>query len=234
MNRKLITMIFVAAIFACVLSIGVVAPAGESEMVPDTNSQEQPSYTEYPGEIGDIAKRVEKQVQEVNENTELEKQQLETVKREQYFEDYKEETARNLLSKEDIATIEAKRAREENTIRTKAGNVIESLEAEQTQPSAAPVPRTSSPIPLRGTVTGIVFCNNGGAAIVAGEIVRENDVVLGVKVLKITADYVEFEKQGSRWKQAVGDRPQASYWEQSQQSTPAQRPSTVPKAKPGQ
>ncbi|MGA2069895.1 MAG: hypothetical protein ABSG97_00980 [Sedimentisphaerales bacterium] len=239
MNRKRIAMIFAAVIFAYVLFIGIVAAAGKSEIVPATDTQEQPSYTEYPGEIGDIAMRAEKQVKEVNENAELEKQKLEAVKREQYFEDNKEETSRNLLSKDDIAAIEKERAQKEEAIRTKIGYEINSLEAQQPARQgvspAGPGPRTSRPTSTRGMVTGIVFCNNGGAALVAGEIVRENDVVLGVKVFKVTADYVEFEKQGSRWKQVVGESPQASYWEQPQQSPPAKQPSTVPgtKAKPG-
>jgi len=235
MNKKRMAMIFTAAIFACVLSIGVVAAADESEMVPDTDAQEQPSYTEYPGEIGDIAKRAEVQIKEANEASELEKEKLETVKREQYFEDNKEEPAVSLLSKDDIAELETKRAQKENAIRTKVGYEIKSLEAEQTAQQgvspAGPGPRILSQTSSRGIVTGIVFCNNRGAALVASEIVRENDEVLNVKVVRITADFVEFEKQGNKWKQVVGQTPPASYWEQPQQSTPVQRPSTVPKAK---
>ena len=124
----------------------------------------------------------------------------------------------------------------ENAIRTKVGYEIQSLEAEQTAPQgispAKPRPRTLSRTSTRGIVTGIVFCNNRGAALVAGEIVRENDEVLDVKVVRITAEFVEFEKQGNKWKQMVGQAPPASFWEQPQQSTPVQRPSTVPKAKP--
>jgi hypothetical protein len=238
MSKKRMAVIFAAAIFACVLSIGIFAVADEPEMVPDTDAQEQPSYTENPGEIGDIAKRAEAQIKEINETTEIEKQKLETVKREQYFDDNKEEPAVSLLSKDDIAELEAKRAQKENAIRTKAGYQIESLEAGQIAPQA--VPPTAGPRPVshtstRGMVTGIVFYNDRGAALVAGEIVKENDEVLKVKVVRITADFVEFEKQGNRWKQVVGQAPPASYWEQPQKATPVQRPSDTPKtkAKPG-
>jgi hypothetical protein len=231
MNKKRMAIIFAAAIFACVLSIGIVAVADESEMVPDTNAQEQPSYTENPGEIGDIAKRAEAQIKEVNEASELEKEKLEAVKREQYFEDNKEEPARSLLSKDDIAELETKRAQKENAIRTKAGYQIESLAAEQ--PATQKVSPTASPRPAsqtssRGMVKGIVFYESKGAALIAGEIVRENDVVMGVKVVRITANFVEFEKQGNKWKQVVGEAPPASFWEQPQQSTPVQQPSTTP------
>jgi len=235
MNKKQMAMIFVTTIFACILSTGIVAAADKSEMVPDTDAQEQPSYTEYPGEIGDIAKRAEARIKEINETSELEKEKLETVKREQYFEDNKEEPAASLLSKDDIAELEAKRSQKENSIRTKIGYEIQSLEAGQTAPQAvSPTrsgPRAFSQTSSRGIVTGIVFCNDRGAALVAGEIVRENDVVLGVKVLKVTADYVEFEKQGNKWKQVVGQAPPVSYWEQPHKSIPAQRPSTAPKDK---
>ena len=231
MNKKRRAIIFAAAIFACVLSIGIVAVADESEMVPDTNAQEQPSYTGYPGEIGDVAKRAEAQIKEVNETSELEKEKLETVKREQYFEDNKEEPAGSLLSKDDIAELETKRTQKENAIRTKAGYQIESLAAEQ--PATQKVSPTASPRPASQTlsrrmVTGIVFCESKGAALIAGETVRENDVVMGVKVVRITANFVEFEKQGNKWKQVVGEAPPASFWGQSQQSTPVQQPSTAP------
>jgi hypothetical protein len=236
MNKRQMAMVFSAAIFACVLSISVVVVADEPETASNTDVQQQPSYTEYPGEIGDIAKRAESQIKEINEVSELEKEKLEAVKREQYFEDNKEETSRNLLSKDDIAAIEKERAQKEKMIRTKVGYEIQSLEAEQTAAQGvlpAAGPRPASQTSSRGMVTGIVFYNNSGAALVAGEIVRENDVVLGVKVLKVTTDYVEFEKQGSRWKQAVGESPQTSYWAQPQQSAPAQRPSTTTKTQTG-
>ena len=67
-------------------------------------------------------------------------------------------------------------------------------------------------------VKGVVFYENKGAALIAGEVVRENDVVMGVKVVKILPDYVEFEKQGNQWKQQVGQMPPPAVWEQPQQS----------------
>lgn len=234
MNKKQMTIIFAAAIVTCVLSIGIVVVADESEAVPNTDAQDQPSYTENPGEIGDIARRAEAQIKEINGVSELEKAQLETVKREQYFEDNKEEAAKSLLSNDDIATIENKRAQNENAIRTKAGYQIESLEAEQ--PAAQEVAPAASPRPAsqtssRGMVKGIVFYENKGAALIAGDVIREGDEVLGVKITKITPDSVEFDKKGNQWKQQVGQFPPPAVWEQPQQSSPAQRPSTDTKPK---
>jgi hypothetical protein len=54
---------------------------------------------------------------------------------------------------------------------------------------------------------------------------------MGIKVVRITANFVEFEKQGNKWKQVVGEAPQASFWEQQQQSTPAQWPADTNKVK---
>jgi hypothetical protein len=231
MNRKQIAMIFAAVIVACVFSTDLLATAAKSTKVSDANSNKQPSYTEYPGEIGDIARRAEKRIKEVNEDVAIEKQNLEAVKREQYFEDNKEERAGSLLSKDDIARLENDRIQEVNAIRTKTINEIKSLEAQQSVSSIDYGQRTLAPTPVRGMVTGIVFCNNRGASLVGDQIVRENDVVLDVKVLKITADYVEFEKQGSKWKQQVGQMPQASYWEPPTQIPADRQPPTVPQAK---
>jgi hypothetical protein len=69
-----------------------------------------------------------------------------------------------------------------------------------------------------------VYYEDKGAALIAGEVVRENDVLMGVKVVRILPDYVEFEKQGNKWKQQVGQFPSAGVWEQPQQTAPAQRP----------
>jgi hypothetical protein len=235
MNKKRMAIIFAAVIFACVLSIGIVTVADESETIANTDAQEQPSYTEAPGEIGDLARRAEKMIQEVNEASVLEKEQLETVKLEQYLEDYKEETNRSLLSNDDIAAIENERTQKEKEIRTKVGYQIESLEAQQpaavSQPAHASRPVSQTSGSSRGMVKGIVFCDSKGAALIAGDVVREGDVVLGVKVTQISPDFVAFDKQGNQWKQQVGQDPPPAVWEQPQKSTPAQRPSIDTKTK---
>jgi hypothetical protein len=231
-NREV--MILAGIVFACVLSWGTTAIADESEAVPDTAAQEQPLNTDSPGEIGDLARRAEKQIKEVNDAFNLEKKKLETEKREQYFEDNKVEPSGSLLSKEDIAALEKKQNQEENAIRAKTGSVIESLEAGESaaQPASyvAAAPRYSSQPAVRGMVKGIVFYENKGAALISGEVVREGDDVLGVKVTKILPDFVEFEKQGSQWKQQVGQVPSPGTWEQPQPQ-PAKQPSANPKTK---
>jgi hypothetical protein len=237
MNKKRMTMIFVVVIFSCVFSIGAVAVADETEAVPETAEQEQQSYTEAPGEIGDIARYAESKVKEVNEAFDREKENLETIKQEQYFEDNKEETNRSLITEEDIAALENKRAQHENEIRTKAGYAIEEIartgaaQQEQPQPAAAPRSLSQTSTSSRGMVKGIVFYEDKGAALIAGDVVREGDEVLGVKVTKISPDFVEFDKKGNQWKQQVGQFPPPAVWEQPQQTTPAQRTSDTHKTK---
>ena len=52
-------------------------------------------------------------------------------------------------------------------------------------------------------VKGIVYSRDNPSAIVDGEIVREGQTVNGVKIVAISKDSVEFEKDGRRWTQHV-------------------------------
>lgn len=52
-------------------------------------------------------------------------------------------------------------------------------------------------------VTGIMHYDENPAAIVAGRVVYEGDVVEGCKVVKIQKDNVEFEKDGSRFTKKI-------------------------------
>jgi len=234
--NNLVTGFLVFAMFVYVFPAVASAAVDRSKARISSNAQEQDPYTEYPGEIGDIARQAETEVKEANAEYEREKENLEAVKREQYFEDFKEDTSKNLLSKDDIAGLEAKRAQEEKAIRSKAGNAIDSIEAEQRFQQriapAGPAPRNVPRTPIRGTVKGIVFFEGKGVALVGGDLVREGDSVLGVKIVKISPDFVLFDKQDKQWKQVVGQMPPAGVWEplQEQKSAPAE-PSTDTKSK---
>lgn len=52
-------------------------------------------------------------------------------------------------------------------------------------------------------VRGIVFSQNRASAIINDKIVVEGQTVSGIKVVGITRDQVEFEKDGKRWTQQV-------------------------------
>ena len=53
------------------------------------------------------------------------------------------------------------------------------------------------------SLTGILYAKENPSAIVDGKVVREGDVVDGVKVVKIEKDMVEFERSGTRWSQRM-------------------------------
>lgn len=58
--------------------------------------------------------------------------------------------------------------------------------------------------PERGVVGAIAYDEKMRLAIVDGEIVREAETIDDVKIVKIYSDRVEFEKNGQRWTQQLG------------------------------
>ena len=52
-------------------------------------------------------------------------------------------------------------------------------------------------------VTGIVFSETNPSAIISGSIVNEGEQVMGVTVVKINKETIEFEKDGKTWTQPV-------------------------------
>jgi hypothetical protein len=158
-------------------------------------------------------------IRDANEAAKAEISKAKAIKRNRFFEEMGYFPDVNLISNDELAAIEKQRKGKVETIRTRFGNDINSLEQIQ-----AAIPKEQTPVVRRkpparvkpvalGTVTGIVFCNKRGAALVADEIVRENDTVEGIKVLRITPDYVEFKKQDKTWIQEVGQSPPAFAWE---------------------
>ncbi|MBN2315842.1 MAG: hypothetical protein JXM79_18070 [Sedimentisphaerales bacterium] len=59
----------------------------------------------------------------------------------------------------------------------------------------------------RGLVRGIVYSEDRGATLIDETVVQTGAVIDGVKVVSIHADGVEFEKEGRRWTQQVGETP---------------------------
>jgi len=62
-----------------------------------------------------------------------------------------------------------------------------------------------------GLVEGIVYSSEKASAVVNHKIVHEGETILGVVVVKIYKDKVEFDKNGTKWEQKVGQKPEA-YW----------------------
>lgn len=58
-------------------------------------------------------------------------------------------------------------------------------------------------------VNGILYSEDNAAALIGPRIVHEGDIVGGVTVIKVHKDKVEFEKNGRRWTQTVGETSKA-------------------------
>jgi hypothetical protein len=223
------------AVFAGIA--GILSIIGAGICIAEGEEESRAINSPYRDEIDGLRTKAGTQAEEVNEAIRDAIKKAEAAKRYRYLEEelgYVPEG--NLLSNEEIAEFEAQRTQKLEQIREKAGREIKCLQQQvaptiEEQP-AAPAPRVegkpgSSAAP--GTVTGIVFCDKKGAALVSGKVVRVNNIVRGIKVVRISPDYVEFEKQGRKWVQEVGQAPPAGVWEQNtipngQQSAPPNMP----------
>jgi len=58
-----------------------------------------------------------------------------------------------------------------------------------------------------GRITAIISSDNSFGAMVGTEFVREGDTIDGIKIVKISKDKVEFEKNGKRWTQGWEETP---------------------------
>ena len=232
MNRMFAT--FAVVVFTGLLPVNVGLAADDSDTSID--AQQQDYYQK--NDIAELQARADAAIKEVNDAALAAREKAEAVKRDRYLDDLHEVPSGSLLSEDELAEIENQRAENEKAIRTRAGQEVNSLEEQSALETEAPEsgqaveskPRQPTPASIAGTVTGIVFCENKGAALLFGDIVRENDVIRGVKVLKVLPHYVEFERQDKKWKQMVGQTPPASVWEQK--SSPAKQSSTNPNQTP--
>ena len=73
--------------------------------------------------------------------------------------------------------------------------------------ATAPVVKSSD----RGLVRGIVYSESRGSTLIDKTVVQTGAVIDGVKVINIHADGVEFEKDGRRWTQKVGEAPDLNW-----------------------
>jgi hypothetical protein len=61
----------------------------------------------------------------------------------------------------------------------------------------------TKPQTTNGVITGIIYSANDPISIIDGTIVRQNENIHGVKIVKIHEDRVEFEKNGRTWTQKI-------------------------------
>ena len=65
--------------------------------------------------------------------------------------------------------------------------------------------RSPDKFPNKGRVSSIAYSESHAIAFIDDKMVSEGDVIDGVAVFKIYEDTVEFEKNGKRWTQKVGE-----------------------------
>ena len=71
-----------------------------------------------------------------------------------------------------------------------------------TAPKNTAADTNNAPAPSNNAVLkGILYSEDKPSSIIDGKIVKEGDIINGVKVVKINKDMVEFEKDGQTWTQ---------------------------------
>jgi len=214
---KRIFSALIVTVCAGLLTVGICLAADDSDTDTSGNSNV------------DIPKRAQEAIREANELSQAEIEKAEATKRQQYLDEYHDEPAGRLLSKEDVNKLEQQIKDKEQAILARAEQEVKAQEEQApafaNNPSAGFKPNLPPVTKTPGTVTGIVLYMGKGAALVLGDVVREGDVVRGITVVRIMPDYVEFEKQGRKWKQEVGQTPPAGVWEKpnTTQQTPANK-----------
>lgn len=69
----------------------------------------------------------------------------------------------------------------------------------------------SSKSPKKGTITGILYSSEKPAAMINTEIIYEGTVIDNIRVIRIDAEKVQFEKNGKRWTQAMHQKPDPAW-----------------------
>jgi hypothetical protein len=227
---KWVFLTFVVVIFAGLFSTVVCLAAEDSD-------SENVAASGGNG-LTELQMRVESSITEINDSTRAAKEQAKAEKRQLYFEDNHEWPIGEVLSKEDLDKFERMRTEKEEAVRDRAEYDIKYLEEQKAaapQISGIELKETTRPRPVMpGTVTGVVFYEGKGAALVLGDIVRESDVISGIKVIRIVPGSVEFEKQGRKWKQEVGQEPPLGLWEQKDKAGAPKQSSAGKKTEPTQ
>ena len=68
------------------------------------------------------------------------------------------------------------------------------------------------PIQQKGLIRGIVSSEGSFTALIDNQAVREGDTIHGVRIEKIYANKVDFEKNGSRWTQELNEIPSRQWY----------------------
>ena len=91
---------------------------------------------------------------------------------------------------------------------------LETMQNIQCQPSSiggSPFSSYTTKTPRQGRISSIIGTKDNHSALIGTKLVREGDIIDGVTVFKIYKDEVEFEKDGKRWTQKIGDAPDPAW-----------------------
>jgi hypothetical protein len=244
--RKVVQQSWGFAVIALVTGLAVIlmTPAkGICRGSDDEGVDQQETGGIYSGEVEDLRLKADAEAREANQAAFEDIQKTEAIKRTRYLEELGYVPKGNLLSDKEREEIEQQRTKKLEAIRGAIGAEIKTVQTiepqqpqEQTAQNAQQAEEASKRRTMPGMLNGIVLYNKKSAALVEGRIVRENDKVRDIRVLKITKDYVEFERQGKTWRQMVGQFPPA-YWAEAapaKESAPAQQAAPVKQPANGQ
>jgi len=62
-------------------------------------------------------------------------------------------------------------------------------------------------------IEGILYASTGSSVVINGQILKEGDIISGVKVVKINREKVNFQKDKTHWSQRIREAPNIM-WEQ--------------------
>ncbi len=68
------------------------------------------------------------------------------------------------------------------------------------------------PEPRFGVVTAILYCEDAPTILIEDQMLHEGDAIHEVTVEDITADKVQFSKQGEKWEQRVQEPAKPEWW----------------------
>lgn len=92
--------------------------------------------------------------------------------------------------------------------------VLQAMQNIQRQPSfigGSPFSSYTTKTPRQGCISSIIGTEDYHSALIGTKLVREGDIIDGVTVVKIYEDRVEFEKDGKRLTQKIGDTPDPAW-----------------------
>jgi hypothetical protein len=77
------------------------------------------------------------------------------------------------------------------------------------------------PEPMFGVVTAILYSEDTPTVLIENQMLHEGDTIHEVKVLDISADKVQFDKQGERWEQKVQEPAGPEWWNRKDKEGPS-------------